>query len=211
MRSRPGALRCRVERNEQPLAVWPRDDGEPSWFGIEEIFVDGSFVENKLHPNDIDGYFVCHEWPRIAAEFKQKLNLRNPHKIWTWEVRWPYRGQDKPQLPMWHVYRVELFPHFGQGTGIVDEHGHELEFPAAFRKRRGDFARKGIVRLRKRSLLVFDGNGLSTNVAPNFDCALRERTASFADCVRRPSHDVGEVAIQYEVTVGEISLFDLPS
>jgi len=77
------------------------------------------------------------------------LNLLNPHKIWTWEVRWPYRGQDKPQLPMWHVYRVELFPHFGQGTGIVDEYGQELEFPAAFRKRRGDFARRGIVRLKK--------------------------------------------------------------
>jgi hypothetical protein len=36
-----------------------------------------------------------------------------------------------------------------RGTGIVDEHGYELEFPAAFRKRRGDFARKGIVRLKK--------------------------------------------------------------
>jgi len=117
--------------------------------GIEEIFVDGSFVEDKLHPNDIDGYFVCYEWPRKAAELRQKLNLRNPHKIWTWEVRWPSRGQEKPQLPMWHVYRVELFPHFGQGAGIVDEYGHELEFPAAFRKRRGDFARKGIVRLKK--------------------------------------------------------------
>ena len=27
--------------------------------GIKEIFVDGSFVENKDHPHDIDGYFVC--------------------------------------------------------------------------------------------------------------------------------------------------------
>ena len=27
--------------------------------GITEIFVDGSFVEDKEHPNDIDGYFVC--------------------------------------------------------------------------------------------------------------------------------------------------------
>ena len=106
------------------------------------IFVEGSFVEDKLHPNDIDGYFVCHEWPRIAAELKQRLNLGNPHKYWTWEVRWPYRGQEKPQLPMWHVYRVELFPRFGQGTGIVDGYGHKLEFPAAFRKRRGDSAER---------------------------------------------------------------------
>ncbi len=27
--------------------------------GITEIFVDGSFAEDKDHPNDIDGYFVC--------------------------------------------------------------------------------------------------------------------------------------------------------
>ena len=26
---------------------------------ISEIFIDGSFVEDKDHPNDIDGYFVC--------------------------------------------------------------------------------------------------------------------------------------------------------
>ncbi|HRQ09670.1 MAG TPA: hypothetical protein PLG36_01495, partial [Trueperaceae bacterium] len=25
--------------------------------GIEQIFLDGSFVEAKAHPNDIDGYF----------------------------------------------------------------------------------------------------------------------------------------------------------
>jgi hypothetical protein len=27
--------------------------------GVTEIFVDGSFVEDKDHPNDIDGYFEC--------------------------------------------------------------------------------------------------------------------------------------------------------
>ena len=27
--------------------------------GISDIFADGSFVEEKDHPNDIDGYFVC--------------------------------------------------------------------------------------------------------------------------------------------------------
>src|SRR4051794_35784028 len=27
--------------------------------GVTEIFADGSFVEDKDHPNDIDGYFVC--------------------------------------------------------------------------------------------------------------------------------------------------------
>ncbi|MCH7751717.1 MAG: hypothetical protein IH898_06125 [Planctomycetes bacterium] len=27
--------------------------------GITNIFVDGSFTEDKDHPNDIDGYFEC--------------------------------------------------------------------------------------------------------------------------------------------------------
>jgi len=27
--------------------------------GVREIFADGSFVEDKDHPNDIDGYFEC--------------------------------------------------------------------------------------------------------------------------------------------------------
>src|SRR5271156_5984482 len=27
--------------------------------GIRDIFADGSFAEDKDHPNDIDGYFVC--------------------------------------------------------------------------------------------------------------------------------------------------------
>jgi hypothetical protein len=27
--------------------------------GVRDVFADGSFVEDKDHPNDIDGYFVC--------------------------------------------------------------------------------------------------------------------------------------------------------
>jgi hypothetical protein len=27
--------------------------------GVTEVFADGSFAEDKDHPNDIDGYFVC--------------------------------------------------------------------------------------------------------------------------------------------------------
>lgn len=72
--------------------------------GIREVFVDGSFVEAKPHPNDID------------------------------------------ELPMWHRYRVELYPHVGQFTGIVDAFGHELTFPSAFRQSRG-FRPKGIVKI----------------------------------------------------------------
>ena len=106
--------------------------------GITEIFVDGSFVEEKDHPNDIDGYFECN-----ARDFRRivdKLNTLDPHRCWTWALasRRPSRGSTKAQLPMWHHYRVEMYPHYsGILSGIQDEFGNNQTFPAAFRKTRG--------------------------------------------------------------------------
>ena len=119
--------------------------------GIGSIYVDGSFVEDKNHPNDIDGYFDCDIDHLASGELEKALNLINEHKIWTW--RWQDRisipGESKPQLPMWVRYRVELYPHYGQLTGIKDEFDNELEFPAAFRKSRQDHKPKGIIKLVK--------------------------------------------------------------
>lgn len=117
--------------------------------GIEDIFVDGSFVEDKEHPNDIDGYFVCDLMELASGRLQTKLNLLDPHKVWTWDPtsRRPYRGYPKRQLPMWHAYRVELYPHVGQLSGIRDKHGNELEFPSAFRLSRRDGEPRGIVKI----------------------------------------------------------------
>lgn len=118
--------------------------------GVDEIFVDGSFVEDKSHPNDIDGYFACDKDEFVTGALAQKLNVLDPHKVWTWDPnsRRPYRGYPKKQLPMWHRYRVELYPHFpGLFAGIKDQHGNELEFPAAFRLARRNHSPKGIIRL----------------------------------------------------------------
>src|ERR1039457_5717036 len=52
--------------------------------GIREVFADGSFAEDKDHPNDIDGYFVCDLQPLITGELARKLNLLDPSKVWTW-------------------------------------------------------------------------------------------------------------------------------
>jgi hypothetical protein len=70
--------------------------------GIREIFADGSFVEDKDHPNDIDGYFVCDLMPLATGELAQQLNRLDPFKVWTWDPasRRPYRGYPKRQLPM---------------------------------------------------------------------------------------------------------------
>ena len=117
--------------------------------GIERIFINGSFVEEKTHPNDIDGYFECERDRLMDGTLQQQLNLLDPHKVWTWspQSRRSYRGYPKAQLPMWHQYRVELYPHWGQLSGICDEHGHELQFPAAFRKSRTQDIAKGIVQI----------------------------------------------------------------
>lgn len=121
--------------------------------GITEIFADGSFAEDKDHPNDIDGYFVCDLDRLRSGDLTRDLNLLDPYKVWTWDPasRRPYRGYPKRQLPMWHRYRVELYPHvpgLGLGSGIRDRHGHELEFPSAFRQSRRDGTPRGIVRIR---------------------------------------------------------------
>jgi hypothetical protein len=120
--------------------------------GITEIFADGSFAEDKDHPNDIDGYFVCDFDRMRSGELTRELNLLDDDKVWTWDPasRRPYRGYPKKQLPMWHRYRVELYPHFpglGLGSGIRDRHGHELEFPSAFRQSRRDGTPRSIVKI----------------------------------------------------------------
>jgi hypothetical protein len=120
--------------------------------GIREIFADGSFVEDKAHPNDIDGYFVCGLRSLITGDLVRQLNLLDPSKAWTWDPasRRPYRGYPKKQLPMWHQYRAELNPHvpgLGIGAGIFDKFGNELEFPSAFRQCRRNGKPRGIVKI----------------------------------------------------------------
>lgn len=119
--------------------------------GITEVFADGSFAEDKDHPNDIDGYFVTDLTRLASGRLESELNFLDPKKVWTWDPasRRPYRGYPKQQLPMWHSYRVELYPHVtGYGSGIEDKFGNELEFPSAFRQSRRDGKPRGIVKIR---------------------------------------------------------------
>lgn len=117
--------------------------------GIRDVFADGSFVEDKDQPNDIDGYFACDLHELVSGELERKLNLLDPHKVWTWDPAQhrPYRGFPKKQLPMWHQYRVEFYPHVGQLSGIRDRFGYELEFPSAFRLSRRDGKPRGILKI----------------------------------------------------------------
>ena len=120
--------------------------------GITDIFLDGSYVEEKDHPNDIDGYFVCDFKRFIHKSLHRDLNALNPDKIWTWSVADMERDDSvgKRVLPMWKKYRVELFPDYpGSFSGIRDRKNRNLDFPQAFRSCRGGRAQKGIVKLRK--------------------------------------------------------------
>ncbi len=120
------AWRLKLVNNLQMLV-------EQLWsVGIDEIFVDGSFAEDKDHPNDIDGYFVCDESRVRSRELHRSLNKIDRAKCWTWDhaARRPFRGYPKKQLPMWHEYRVELYPHWPGLVAGSDQWGNALEFPA---------------------------------------------------------------------------------
>src|SRR5205823_14436967 len=61
-----------------------------------------------------------------SASSSSDLNALDPYKIWTWAPasRRPDPNSTKRQLPMWHHYRVELYPHF---PGRSEEHTSELQ------------------------------------------------------------------------------------
>lgn len=119
--------------------------------GVTDIFIDGSFVEDKDHPNDIDGYFVID-----VMDLQDKvrfLNSIDPWSVWTWNPasRTRHKNYPKLQLPMWHKYRVELFPEYGQLSGIKDEFGNNQIFPAAFRRSRRNGSPRGIIKIKSPS------------------------------------------------------------
>lgn len=64
--------------------------------GVTEIFIDGSFAEDKDHPNDIDGYFECDLKQLASGELERELNLLDPHKVWTWD---PQSGVPTGAIP----------------------------------------------------------------------------------------------------------------
>jgi len=138
-----GAWRMQLVDNLAILA------GQLGRVGIREIFIGGSFVEAVNHPNDIDGYFVCHPREIENGELAQNLNRLDPDQVWTWETsrrEWSAISS-KLELPMWHRYRVELYPDLGQPSGIRDPSGKEFNFPDAFRWSRLLRRPRGIIKI----------------------------------------------------------------
>ena len=117
--------------------------------GITQIFLDGSFTEAKDSPNDIDGYFEVDVRRVASGDLQRELNALDPYKVWTWDPaqRRPARNTHKLQLPMWHRYRVELYPHYPGLIALRDQWGNSLQFPSAFRQQRDTGYRKGIIQI----------------------------------------------------------------
>ncbi len=118
--------------------------------GIGPIFINGSFVENKPSPNDVDGYFVADGQAIASGVLENRLRAIEPSGIWTWDPgrRWPPVASTTAHYRMWHEYRLELLPYTpGFSTPIVGPTGQRLTLPELFRLRRHTWEPKGIVRL----------------------------------------------------------------
>jgi len=118
--------------------------------GVTEIFVDGSFVERRDHPNDIDVYFECELMDIATGRLEERLNEIDPRKSWTWddERREYDEKTGKRQLPMWFAYHVEAWPDFGQGSTVIHPiTGEELTHPELFRITRLGAKPKGIIKI----------------------------------------------------------------
>jgi hypothetical protein len=89
----------------------------------------------------------------VSGQLEHELNKLDPKKCWTWAdaARVRSLGSAKRQLPMWHAYHVELYPHYSGLIAGRDKYGNPMEFPAFFRKTRGDDKPKGIIKIIKPS------------------------------------------------------------
>jgi len=117
--------------------------------GIEYVIIDGSFVEQKDHPNDIDAYFPVTAKRWVSREVERELNRKRSENVWTWDWRYASVPVDPRvphrRLPFWHKYRIDLFPNFG-AKAILHERLGWLTFEDGFRHTRSG-APKGVVKV----------------------------------------------------------------
>ena len=117
----------------------------------DPICIGGSFVEDRYHPNDIDGYFYCCDQREfLTGELQRKLNELDPLKAWDWNPK--SRTSDargKRQYPLWHKYSVDLFPNFGQPTGVFNLAGEPMDFYSLMRWSDRVKCNRGVIQLRR--------------------------------------------------------------
>lgn len=109
--------------------------------GINEVFVGGSFVEDKDHPSDIDVYFECEPTQIEVNQLETHLMALNP--VWS--------GISKQDCRLMRtLFAVHMLPHFGVAYRF--DNGPEVSLPIEFRKskEKGSIPR-GIVKILRAS------------------------------------------------------------
>jgi hypothetical protein len=122
----PGDYEMSLEELQSSMLIEGPGEGYPNWDPEWRLWLVGNL--------------------RIMVEQLREVGIEEIFVNGSFVAKW--------QLPMWHRYRVELYPHYVdlpialQRTGIRDEFGNDLHFPAAFRKSRREHKPKGIVKIR---------------------------------------------------------------
>lgn len=114
--------------------------------GLEDIWIDGSFVEAKDTPGDIDAYV---DVPRGEHQAKREaLNIVSGSTLWTTK---PFitPGLSQPKMPLWHEYQVEMFIVDVSFCLSVPEPLRDRLVPVLFRSTKLN-APKGIVKLKRK-------------------------------------------------------------
>lgn len=70
------------------------------YYGIDEIYANGSFATMKPIPNDIDGYIIV---DTKSENFRQ---LVESSSVWG-QFKGKYHEKDK--MPMWYEHKVEFY------------------------------------------------------------------------------------------------------
>jgi hypothetical protein len=169
----PGNYDLTIELLKNSILVAGPPEGYPNWdarwrmrlvnsleilagqlwqVGIPDpICIGGSFVEDRYHPHDIDGYFYCYdEREFITGELQRKLNELDPHKAWNWSPKSrTHDARGKWQYPHCHRYSVDLFPNIGQPTGVFDDNGEPMNFYSLMRWSDRVKSNRGVIQLRR--------------------------------------------------------------
>ncbi|NPV93217.1 MAG: hypothetical protein HPY50_20845 [Firmicutes bacterium] len=112
--------------------------------GVTEIFIVGSFVSDKLHPNDLDAYFVCRKdhWERIAEPSLKELDP----EFWSFERI--NKGTGRVAYPMWFDYGIEIYPVYEEflEANVSDPDLKDIK-PEWFRKIKYTHTGKGVIKV----------------------------------------------------------------
>ncbi len=109
--------------------------------GITEIFVGGSFAEDRDHPSDIDGYFICCVPEFVSREpsgLAQRLNRIDPQKLWSFDG-------GKAMRNYYHVHLWASLP--GQNAGIPGPNREDQDWPTALRRSKRQFKPRGVIKI----------------------------------------------------------------